>query len=159
MWRHVVRLIFLMFIRFPKTRLCKLSCIQIRSWVRRDGIRLGGWWNSLTSGCHVTRFQKSWETCLRQGIGIEKNDKKLNSSSDKASEVKLVGIQENEVYEQVSNFHLSCSCLTFGYHLFSKMLTTVTHTCFTKWGTITVFVIRKILLCLTSTFLYVSCLY
>ena len=52
------------------------SVAYVRSWVSWDGTRLGGWWNSLTSGCHVTRFQKSWETCLRQGIGIEKHDKK-----------------------------------------------------------------------------------
>ena len=107
--------------RFPKTRLCKLSCIQIRRWVRRDGIRLDGWRNSRTSGWHVIRFQKSWETCMRQGIGIEKRIKKINSSSEKASEVKLVGIQRNEVYEHIiSNFHRTFSCcLTFGYHLFS----------------------------------------
>ena len=91
----------------------------------------------------VKEFPDEWLTCdkvpkeLRdmyetRNRNRKEDQKKINSSSEKASEVKLVGIQENEVYEQVSNFHRTCSCLTFGYHLFSKMLTTVTHTCFTK---------------------------
>ena len=35
--------------------------------------------------------------CLRQGIGIEKRAKQLNSSSDKVYEIKLVGIQWKKV--------------------------------------------------------------
>ena len=88
----------------------------------------------------VKEFPDEWLTCdkvpkeLRdmyetRNRNRKEGQKKINSSSDKASEVKLVGIQRNKVNEHIiSKFHRTFSCcLTFGYHLFSYVDNSHTH--------------------------------